>query len=347
MSGDESQVSLRTFELTNCYLCSEEGVSIYSGLEDRHLGVRGSWDLLRCRKCGLIWLTPQPEPEEVSKLYGEAYYTHSSEEVIRPSPTRTAKGWLLNLMTRSAGARDANLTGVRRLMSSIGPLREIADGKTLWLGNVVPGSLLDVGCGNGTFLLRMEALGWNVQGIEPDPLAAMAAAGKGLRVRTTTLEMAGYPEDSFDFITMSHVIEHVPDPIRLLKECRRVLKKGGELILLTPNTGSLARRIFGFWWYGWEPPRHLMLFTPQVLKRCVDEVGLVTTQATTSARSARGMWQGSYLLRKKQAIGGANHLADAGLGVRLGGLVFWGVEHLVSRWAGVGEEVRIHAQRID
>jgi len=283
--------------------------------------------------------------EDLPRLYDGSYYTHLPEESGRAGPLSAAKLWLLDMLDKPHGDKKGAHAG--RILNFIGPLRETVAAKKLWLGHSAGGSLLDVGCGNGDFLLRMKHLGWNAQGIDPDPLAVLAAQERGLSVQTSSLDEAGFPDKSFDVITMSHVIEHVPDPIELLKECRRVLKKGGQLILLTPNPESLGRRAFGYWWYGWEPPRHLMIFSAPLLQGCVEKAGLVTIQAATSARSARGMSQGSYLLRRSGSLRGANHLADAGPVLRLGGLLFWALESLACRWGRFGEEVRIHARRID
>ena len=98
------------------------------------------------------------------------------------------------------------------------------------------GRLLDVGSGNGLFLHQMKRLGGAVAGVELDGRAASVARAKfGLEVFEGPLEEATFPDEYFDAITMNHVIEHVLDPVGLLKECRRVLRPGGKLVVTTLN----------------------------------------------------------------------------------------------------------------
>ncbi|MGH2395464.1 MAG: class I SAM-dependent methyltransferase [bacterium] len=122
------------------------------------------------------------------------------------------------------------------------------------------GRLLDVGCGSGRFLVHMRDLGWEVTGVEPDPVAVRVAHRSfHLNVASGTLEDAGFPESCVDVVTMNHVIEHVPDPISSLRECNRVLREGGRLVVVTPNVHSLGHWYFNHSWRGLEVPRHLQL----------------------------------------------------------------------------------------
>ena len=190
-------------------------------------------------------------------------------------------------------------------MSRFGPFRERIGSSVMWLDASRRGRLLDVGCGSGQFLANMRDLGWEVMGVEPDPEAARVAREKlGLEVCQGTLAESEFPQDSFDVVTMSHVIEHVPDPLGLLKECKGILKPGGRLVLVTPNIESLGARVFGEFWRGWEPPRHLFLFSPRTLSRCVESAGLQNRVLTTPANGARFMWTESRLLRRDGVLPG-------------------------------------------
>src|SRR5208283_4697550 len=113
------------------------------------------------------------------------------------------------------------------------------------------------GCGDGRFLALMRDAGWDVYGIEPDPVAAKVAQRElGTSVTVGALEDAGFPDEAFDAVTLSHVIEHVHDPVALLAECRRVLKPDGSVVIVTPNIRSLGHQKFQSLWRGLEPPRH-------------------------------------------------------------------------------------------
>jgi len=323
-----------------CILCGREGSLLYSGLRDRLFGVPGTWSLMRCQACDLVWLNPRPLPTEVEKLY-EDYYTHSVlydntdkvKALVKSSVLRTSYGYEVD------GAKP--LLG--RLLSRLGPIQEAVGAAVLWLHARERGRLLDVGCGNGQFLARMRELGWEVMGVEPDPEAVRIARERfGLEVVQGTLEEAGLSEGSFDVITMNHVIEHVPDPVATLSECRRLLRPGGKLIVVTPNTRSLGRRLFGEHWRGWEVPRHLFVFSPRSLRACAERAGLTVRRLWTASKVARWMWVVSRLLRRDGRLPGGDP-PEVALGWRLQGFAFWGLEYILTRLWPVGEELVLEA----
>ncbi len=99
--------------------------------------------------------------------------------------------------------------------------------------------------------------------MEIDQDAVTIARSLGLEVRCGSLEEQGYPAESFDAVTLCHVVEHLSDPRATIDECFRILKPSGRLVVATPNSDSLSRRLFGKDWRGLEPPRHLMVFSPR------------------------------------------------------------------------------------
>lgn len=133
--------------------------------------------------------------------------------------------------------------------------------------------LLDVGCGNGTFLQVMKALGWQTVGLEPDPKACEFARSVGLEMVQGSLQDAPFEAESFDAITLNHVIEHLHDPARDLEVCWRLLKPGGTLWITTPNLGSEGHRRYGGDWLHLDSPRHLVLFTLNSLEALIRRVG--------------------------------------------------------------------------
>jgi 2-polyprenyl-3-methyl-5-hydroxy-6-metoxy-1,4-benzoquinol methylase len=164
------------------------------------------------------------------------------------------------------------------------------------------GKLLDVGCGNGSFLAFMKSLGWDVEGVEPDPKAAeIARSSLQVKVLASSLESAQFPSEHFEAVTLAHVLEHVHDPIALLKECRRVLKPGGTIVVRTPNLSSLGYRFFRGSWVGLETPRHLFLFNPHTLKACAEKASLSTLAVRTTAQFAFLLWEGSRLASRDKS----------------------------------------------
>jgi SAM-dependent methyltransferase len=301
--------SIQVQEARSCLLCANEGVSIYQGLRDRLFRALGIWNLLRCPKCDLVWLNPRPVPQDIGKLY-ERYFTHdTANPLLQPSKVKRA---IRDAVLASCLGYDGLVSGplqksLGKMISWIGPIREIVELSVMTLNGQKRGNLLDVGCGNGQFLAKMRDLGWEVVGVEPDSQAVKVARERfGLNVHEGTLEEAGFPDSMFDAITMNHVVEHLWDPISTLQECRRVLKPGGRLVVVTPNIESLGYYLFREAWRGLEVPRHLYLFSPRTLRVCAEQAGLQVLKIWTTARSARWMWAASRLIRRNGTLPGGS-----------------------------------------
>jgi len=157
--------------------------------------------------------------------------------------------------------------------------------------------VLDVGCGQGRLLVRLKALGWEVEGQEIDPDAgAHSLEDRAIRVYRAPLAELCLPEGRYDAIVMNHVIEHAVDPLGLLRECRRLLARGGQLIVVTPNTSSLGHRLFGDHWRPLEPPRHLFLFSERNLVELSRQAGFSKAEVWTSSANAAGFVTESWNL---------------------------------------------------
>jgi SAM-dependent methyltransferase len=153
-----------------------------------------------------------------------------------------------------------------------------------------------------------------------------------------------FPAAEFDVITLSHVIEHVPDPVATLKDCASRLRKGGRLIVATPNIKSWGHRYFGEKWVGLDPPRHLMLFSPRNLAQCAERAGLRIENLRTSSRSASFVWSWSHLIRRLGALRGVPAHSLEKIRSKLAGVVFQALEHsLLGKDAG--EEIVLLARR--
>jgi SAM-dependent methyltransferase len=323
-------------------LCGGEGVVVYAGLEDRLLGVRGTWELRRCVSCGLCWIDPMPTVEDLPRLYA-GNYTHRA-----PAPNA-----ILDRLGRAVAAARFGYPddGIERrwlaagwLLSLLGPARERLEFDIMSL-TPPQGKLLDVGCGNGVFLLRMSRLGWEPHGVEPD-IDAVRIARRHLptRIHHGTLETARYADDSVDAITVNHVIEHVPDPLATLRECRRILRPGGRLMIATPNHDALGHRLFREDWLGLDVPRHLYLFDPPTLAASVRLADLSVTWVRTPAARAYWIWKTGWTLRAGKAMRGPDPEAPS-IWLSLSGFGFWAVEHLASRTNRRGEEVWLLATK--
>jgi 2-polyprenyl-3-methyl-5-hydroxy-6-metoxy-1,4-benzoquinol methylase len=133
------------------------------------------------------------------------------------------------------------------------------------------GSLLDIGAGTGEFLNVAKQNGWNVLGVEPNQKAKENAIKKGVPFaeNTTTLE-----NNSFDVVTMWHVLEHVPDLDFQIKELKRLLKPNGTILIAVPNFKSYDAKHYGNYWAAYDVPRHLWHFSKTSIKLLFDKQGM-------------------------------------------------------------------------
>lgn len=144
--------------------------------------------------------------------------------------------------------------------------------------------LLDVGCSSGAFLQSALSLGFTAEGVEPSADAAQTARAAGLKVFTGYLEQAQFPDASFDAITLIEIVEHLRDAHSLLRECARILKPGGVLLVTTPNAHSWTARAMGARWAGFslnDMGGHISFFNPQSIRLLATRCGLHTHHIET------------------------------------------------------------------
>jgi SAM-dependent methyltransferase len=208
------------------------------------------WDFWRCNRCGGVWLDPRPASTALSVIYPPHYYAYNMSERLSPLVKR-GKDWL-----------------DRKKFGSI----------IAFLGRR-PSSFLDIGCGDGRYLRMMAADGvmkGRVLGLDlPSPSVDLLRA-EGFTVHEGRVEdCRGIAPRSLDLITMFHVIEHVEDPVAVLKRLGEWLSPEGILALETPCLDSLDARLFrSTWWGGYHIPRHWTLFGVSSIRHALSEAGL-------------------------------------------------------------------------
>jgi SAM-dependent methyltransferase len=135
--------------------------------------------------------------------------------------------------------------------------------------------------------------------VEINPIAVEACRKAGLKVFHGDLQAAAFDDEIFDLVSARHLIEHIPDPGNFVGEVARILKKGGRLVLITPNSQALGRRWFSTYWFADEVPRHLVLFCPANLRMLIERHGLrpITEKTLTTPKIILNSWD--YLIGNK------------------------------------------------
>lgn len=231
--------------------CNACGADAYQAL-----AAVGEWHIGNCARCGLVYLNPAPffDPSpEFSAMSKGFQYTRYMHEKITPQIYAYEKAQL-----RSQQQEIFRLTG-----KTFPSMR-----------------YLEVGCGSGASVRAATDLGWKATGIDIDPeLIGTGIEQHGADLRCTPLRRGGFDAESFDFIRLRDVIEHLPDPYESLLEIQRLLRPDGIALFVAPNEGALLNRLrllLGFKraMIAWaEPPHHIHGFTPPTLQSILQRAG--------------------------------------------------------------------------
>ncbi|GIU82978.1 MAG: class I SAM-dependent methyltransferase [Acidobacteria bacterium] len=286
-----------------CLACGSEGKLVYKDCTDFFCGTTGVYDYLECPNCKLLWVFHQPTDEELAELY-EQYY---DETLMAPEVGelgRSPKDLIRELILHAYKGYPLKRVSLPKFLAKslglgLGLIPPVFNRSIYGLGLTFPdcvsgGKLLEIGCGRGWFLKIMKNWGWKAIGVETNPASARFGREKfGVEILEGQLEEQNFPDNSFDFIVMRHVFEHVSDPVKILEECKRILKPGGALALAMPNGKSLGSRWFGKYWRGLTPPWHLHLFNPKSLKILLEESGYQNVKVRTLSFPAHWIYTSS------------------------------------------------------
>jgi 2-polyprenyl-3-methyl-5-hydroxy-6-metoxy-1,4-benzoquinol methylase len=156
--------------------------------------------------------------------------------------------------------------------------------------------LLDIGCGQGSFLHLASSLGWETKGIDFDPEAVKFGRMRGFDISTDSLEDLVASRARFDAVTLSQVIEHLADPLQALHGIHDLLRPGGFLFLSTPNAAGRGHRRFGEFWQGPEVPRHIVVFSGSELCQAMVDAGFEDVRLHENPEADWQLYMKSWLL---------------------------------------------------
>ena len=146
--------------------------------------------------------------------------------------------------------------------------------------------ILDVGCSNGAFISIANSLGVKAEGIDPSEKAVQNGLDRGLNIHLGYLQDVAFQDDTFDAITLYEVIEHTNEPMALLKECHRILKPNGVLLIGTGNVNSWTHWIKKSKWDFFDMKEHgghISFFSIESLTVLASRTGFNMKKARTSS----------------------------------------------------------------
>ncbi len=240
-----------------CPVCGDKTKFKYWLYDDRY-GYCGTYALHICKTCGHQALNIAMSDEEIKKLYTD-YYPRSSFDPQEWSPAKYERGV------------RAWLEGVKA-------------SAYCWVPKQI--RILDIGCGFGESLGYHLARGCDAHGIEADANVTALSKLYGLKIKVGLFRSEEYDSNSFDYVTLNQVVEHLIDPISLLKEIRVILKPGGTLVISTPNVEGWGPRIFRRKWIHWHAPYHLQFFSSRSMELAAASSGFIIDRRTTVTSSA-------------------------------------------------------------
>lgn len=211
---------------------------------------RETFQIAECENCRFHFTNPRPAEEDVGKYY-------QSEEYVSHSGTKTGLVNKLYHLVR-------NYTLAKKLQMLLRLVGKQKPANT---------TILDYGCGTGEFLNICQKAGFNVFGMEPDDKArAMAIKNYGLNVQPPEVINA-FKSESFEVVTLWHVLEHIHRLKEFLSELKRILKSSGIAVIAVPNLTSIDAKIYKEFWAAYDVPRHLYHFSPKDIITLFSEFG--------------------------------------------------------------------------
>lgn len=227
-----------------CPWCGATSDHEYIKLNDLFLS-QEHFSVFECDSCHLLFTVPRPSSEKLGSYYkSENYYSHQENK----------KGLIPTIYE---SVKSVNVRHKVKLATE----------------GLSQGSVLDIGCGVGDFLSALMEKNWKIVGIEPD-VDACSIAEKRLGVKPLSpSEYDSLPDQSFDLITMWHVLEHVEDLHFQISQLHRLLKPGGRLLLALPNYLCFDAVHYQQYWAAWDVPRHLYHFKPDFIRSQISSFG--------------------------------------------------------------------------
>lgn len=216
--------------------------------------IAGEYRVVRCQTCGLMRTDPRPTAKTIGIYYPDQYGPYRQAQIERQS-NRAPSYWPW-----------------RRL------IKKAVDFHTDTIPSLSPGRLLEIGSASGWFMHKMAQKGWQVEGIERSADAAASARSLGYSVFAGPIEDAPDPAKSYDLMVGWMVLEHLHDPVAMLRKLHGWGRTNSYLAVSVPNLNSLDFWLFKERWYALQLPTHLFHFTIETLRTVLAQSGWQITK---------------------------------------------------------------------
>lgn len=230
---------MQSITYTNCPCCGSSEISYRFAAKDFTVSSE-EFAIWQCMICSLRFTQHVPDQAAIGSYYkAESYISH----------TDTKTGLVNSLYHK---VRKRTLNGKEQLIKEY--------------TNVSTGKLLDIGAGTGAFCKHMQDAGWNVTGLEPDEATRQRASELHGISLSPGEALFTFPSQSFDAVTLWHVLEHVHALHEYVEQINNVLMPKGRAFIAVPNYTSYDASVYKQFWAAYDVPRHLYHFSPSSMQ---------------------------------------------------------------------------------
>ena len=247
----------------NCLICGGKANLKNNLYDDRH-GYPKMFSLFECSTCQHKYIEHEFSSSDVEELYTN-YYPRTQLSITDYTPLsykQNFKSWL-------NGAKCSAFTYIPKKVR-----------------------VLDIGCGFGESLGYHKERGCDVYGVEADSNIRKVIKKHGFNIKVGLFDDTDYEENFFDFVTMDQVLEHITNPVEILRGISKILQKNGKLVLTVPNSNGWGAKFFGKKWINWHTPYHLQHFSKTSLHLLAEKTNfdMVSFKTITSSEWLNYQW---------------------------------------------------------
>ena len=290
-----------------CPVCQcPDRTLLYTSLQDRtFFAAPGNWQMWQCEHCSVGYLDPRPTKNSIGRAYA-AYYTHAETPAVNDTRlrrrliSRMRQGLHNDFLNAQYGYHLRPMIWGGRFMVRAGLLKACNIGgsvRHLPAPTAEHNRLLDIGSGNGSFIcFAQHVLGYEAEGLDFDPQAVEQSRARSYIIHLGALPGSGLKPSSYDQITLHHVLEHLHDPVAALQEALTLLRTGGRIWIQVPNLDGASNAMFGVHSRLLEPPRHLVMFGVDNLKRLMEGLGFMKVEQMPTPHPSRFIFLQSWAI---------------------------------------------------